>query len=471
MLDIIVKLNKLLSEKSIQNDLRTMDNKFYVKVLAKLTKTLATKELQNQLKQLNNLYVQVGANVKIGKDAKNKLEQNIKMLQSQISDLEIGLSASKTQQAKLNSDIVGIRKRLQSKINSEPLEFKLEIKKQKLISDIEYLGKRYSKLFSNTSSSKKYENLMQNALLITGKGQLADTRTELAAFTSELKANGLASKSTADRWAGLFGRAKDLFSAASVVRILFTQMRQAISTTLSLDKAYTDLIKVQDGLVRADYLEYLEKCNKKAQELATTQQSLIESATEFSKSGYNSLESNSLSERSIKLANVGDMSASDSAKAIISGVQAYDTIDGFAGVLDKADALIDKYNEIGNTASITTAEIAKGVQSVGSVFADANTSVDEFIALLSAGNRQFQDADSLALALRTSALRIRGCTAELEAMGEETDSVVTSTSKLAEKIEALTSINGNGGVKILENDEQTFRSIYDIYLEDRKSVV
>lgn len=61
MLDIIVKLNKQLSAKSIQNDLKTMDNKFYVKVLAKLSKTLATKELQNQLKQLNNLYVQVGA--------------------------------------------------------------------------------------------------------------------------------------------------------------------------------------------------------------------------------------------------------------------------------------------------------------------------------------------------------------------------------------------------------------------------
>lgn len=101
------------------------------------------------------------------------------------------------------------------------------------------------------------------------------------------------------------------------------------------------------------------------------------------------------------------MSASDSAKAIISGVQAYDVIDGYTDVVDKAQALIDKYNEIGNTASITTSEIAQGVQKVGSVFADSNTSVDEFIALLSAGNRQFQDADNLSLGLRTAALRIR----------------------------------------------------------------
>lgn len=51
----------------------------------------------------------------------------------------------------------------------------------------------------------------------------------------------------------------------------------------------------------------------------------------------------------------------------------------------KAQALIDKYTESGNTASITTAELSKGVQPASSVFADANTSVDEFLALLSSG--------------------------------------------------------------------------------------
>lgn len=190
----------------------------------------------------------------------------------------------------------------------------------------------------------------------------------------------------------------------------------------------------------------------------------MEGATEFSKSGYNLSESNALAEKSTILANVGDMSTSDSAKAIISGVQAYKDVDGFTDAVNKAGALIDKYNEIGNTASITSAEIAQGVQTVGSVFADANTSVDEFIALLSAGNRQFQNADTLALSLRTAALRIRGCKSELESLGESTENVYTSSSKLADKIESLTNIDGNGGVKILEADNKTFRSIYDILL-------
>ena len=87
---------------------------------------------------------------------------------------------------------------------------------------------------------------------------------------------------------------------------------------------------------------------------------------------------------------------------------------------------------------------------------------------MAAGNRQYQDADALALGLRTSALRIRGCSAELEKMGEDTEGVIESTAKLEEKIKALTNINGSGGVEILEADGETFRSIYDIFLDISK---
>lgn len=459
ILDIIARLNKQLSKRAINGDLRTLDNTMYVKVLAKLSKSLAASELKKQLKGLENLYVNVG--IKADKGAKDKIQRNIQTLQQSIKDIEIGLEASKEQQRKLFAQIEGIRSNVQKRVNSEPLEFNLQLKKDKLISDIEYTGKRFSKLFSSDSATKKYESMMQRAMSVADKGQLSDSRAELAAFTSEMKASGLASKSMGDRWRDLTSRAKDLFSAASIVRVAFTQVKEAVSTTIDLDKAYTGLIKVQSELTRSDYPDYLDRCNRKAQELATTQKSLFEGAEEFSKSGYDLETSNGLTEKSTILSNVGEMSASDSAKAIISGVQAYDTIDGYTDVVDKAGALIDKYNELGNTASITTEELAKGVQSVGSVFADANTNVDQFLSLLSAGNRQYQNADSLALGLRTSALRIRGASVELEEAGEDIEGVM-STLDNQKAIKALT------GVDILESDQKTIRSIYDIFLDISK---
>ena len=58
-------------------------------------------------------------------------------------------------------------------------------------------------------------------------------------------------------------------------------------------------------------------------------------------------------------------------------------------------------------------------------------------------------------------MRLRGAKTELEEAGEETDGLVESTSKLQDKIMALT------GVDIML-DDSTFKSTYDILLEISK---
>ena len=384
VLNTIARLNKQLSKRALHNDLKTLDNTMYVKVLAKLSTALASRELKRQFKQLDNLYVNVGVNT--DKEAKDKIQKNIQMLQQSIAEIEIGL----------------------------------------------------------------------RAMSVTGKEHLTEVKTELTTFTDEMKASGLAAKSTGDRWRDLTSRAKDLFSSANIVMIAFEQMKKAVATAIDLDKAYTDLMKTTNESDRSGYADYLDKCNRKAQQLATTQQALIEGATEFSRSGYDLSTSEKLTEKSTVLANVGEMSVSDSAKAILSGIQAYDAVDGYTDAVDKAQALLDKYNELGNTAAISSAELARGVQAAGSVLADANTDVNEFLALLSSANREYQDADSLALALRTCVLRIRGASAELAESGEDIEDVMSALEN-QKAIQALT------GVDIFEKDGKTIRSMYDIF--------
>ena len=352
--------------------------------------------------------------------------------------------------------------------NNNKVSINFDTNKEQLVNQIKILGKQNDKLFNNKEMTDKYNKLLNSANIAKSSDELKNLRSELSAFKTELVATDNAGMKWTSKFKETVSSYSKFFSGASFVYTLSNQLREAWTEAKELDKSYTDLIKVQSELTRSDYPEYLAECNKRAQDLATTQQSLIDGATEFSKSGYSKSESDKLAEKAVMLSNVGDMSASDSAKAIISGVQAYDVVDGYDNIIDKAGALIDKYNEIGNTASITTAEIAQGVQTVGSVFADANTSVDQFIALLSAGNRQFQDADTLSLGLRTAALRIRGCKAELSQLGETTEGVYTSSSKLADKIAGLTNIDGKGGVQILEEDGKTFRSIYDIFVDISK---
>lgn len=432
------------------------DNNFIVNLTAKLH-SKSKQQIESDAKNLDIKVPLVGTLDQAKTSA--QLKQDVASLKATV-DIN-----GKVNTKNITSTVQQSAKQAQKTADANTIQFRTSLKKDKLINDIRVFGQQNSKLFKDAEMSSKFSSLLDNAKLATSNKEIKNLRMQLSAMRSEAKATNLSGLTLGDSVKKTFRRATELFTGTAGVMMLSRQLKNAWNEAMDLDKAFTDLIKVNDELSRGDYDKYLERCNEKAQDLAAAQKSLMEGATEFSKSGYNLSESNALAEKSTILANVGDMSASDSAKAIISGVQAYKDVDGFTDAVNKAGALIDKYNEIGNTASITSAEIAQGVQTVGSVFADANTSVDEFIALLSAGNRQFQNADTLALSLRTAALRIRGCKSQLESLGESTENVYTSSSKLADKIESLTNIDGNGGVKILEADNKTFRSIYDIFVD------
>ena len=72
LLDIIALLNQQLSKKKIKEQLKGMDNSMYVQVIARLSLALTKTALKQQLKKLNNFEIQVGANIKVDKNAKEK---------------------------------------------------------------------------------------------------------------------------------------------------------------------------------------------------------------------------------------------------------------------------------------------------------------------------------------------------------------------------------------------------------------
>ena len=57
---------------------------------------------------------------------------------------------------------------------------------------------------------------------------------------------------------------------------------------------------------------------------------------------------------------------------------------------------------------------------------------------------------------KTVSARLRGASTELEDMGEDTDGLVKSTSKLRDMVKGMT-----GGFDIMKNDDE-FKDVYDI---------
>ena len=87
--------------------------------------------------------------------------------------------------------------------------------------------------------------------------------------------------------------------------------------------------------------------------------------------------------------------------------------------------------------------------------------MEQSIGMIVAANDVAQDPESVGNALKVLSLRIRGAKTDLEQMGESTDDVAVSTSKLREQIKALTNVDGKGGFDILTKSGD-FKSTYEI---------
>ncbi len=456
-LDLIASLKKNESKKQIKSDINEL-NDIKIPLIGTLNRPKTRKQLKEDIKSMGDIDVPL-----TGKLNKAKTKAQIKQDLAS-ADATVKLTG-KFDSRSIGKSVQQVTSKAQKEIDSQPLEVAFSVKKEKLINDIKLLGQQNSRLFKDTGMSVKYNSLLDSAEMARNTVELSTLRTQLGSLRSELKVTGNAGLTMTDTLKNGLSKVLQFFGGHGIITQFTAQLRNAWAEAKELDSALTDLSRVSSDITRGSFSGYLDRVISKTKELSVAAKDYIDAVTTFSRAGYSLVDSEVLAGAAVQLEKVGDMSAEAASKSLLSGLQAYGEIDGYGmdQLAEKAQALNDKIDIIGNTASITQKEVAEGIQAVGSVMGDANTSVDEFISLLAAGNRSVQDSDKVALAIRTSALRIRGCTSELEEMGETTDDVIESTSTLAAKIKALTNIDGNGGVNILEADGETFRSIYDIY--------
>lgn len=129
-----------------------------------------------------------------------------------------------------------------------------------------------------------------------------------------------------------------------------------------------------------------------------------------------------------------------------------------------------------NNFSISTDGLASALQRSASALKTAGNDIDESIGLITAGNQVVQDPESVGAAMRTIALRLTGTSVavqQLQELGEETDGVVTTVSKLRDVIMDATKVTSNGfkGIDILDDNgnykstAEILQEIADIYTE------
>nr|MCR5607008.1 phage tail tape measure protein [Treponema sp.] len=247
-----------------------------------------------------------------------------------------------------------------------------------------------------------------------------------------------------------------LLSWQDIIRYI----REVASAVIELDTALTEMRKVSDESL-SSLQKYQDLSFNIADQIGVTSTQLQQSTADFMRLGESLTDAAESAKVANVLMNVSEFeSISEATDALISMASAYSD-------LEKMD-IVDRLNEIGNNYSISTDGIATALQNSASALVTASNDIDESIALITAGNVVVQDPDKVGNGIRTIALRLTGtkeASETLKELGEETDDMIMTQSKLRATImDATKAASENGkGFDILD-DNGNYKSTYEIML-------
>lgn len=388
-------------------------------------------------------------------DFKNEVEQLDELIKT-YKNMDLSVEDNLENAKNIRQQIVELISTLDSKIKDSNERVVSEARVNKSFNSFKDYANRNTKA-SKGQFKQEFEDIekMYNALnkLNTTRGQIEGIEARVEALKSKVVEAGATGGRVLDT---IKNRLQDMnakylarfFSLYDWIRYI----RTAVNTVTELDTALTELRKVSDA-TNQRLQQSFEKSAETAKKLGATITDTISATSDWARLGYSVDDAEKLAEISVLYKNVGDNIDINSASSyLISALQGYEL------EADQALSIVDKYNEVGNNFAINTAEIGEALKRSAASFQAAHTDINKSIALVTAANTVVQNPETVGTAFKTLSARLRGAKTELEELGEEQDTYTKSTSKLREQIKAMT------GFDILEDDEETFKDIYDIIL-------
>ena len=234
--------------------------------------------------------------------------------------------------------------------------------------------------------------------------------------------------------------------------------KEGFNVVRELNTALTEMRKVSDETVQS-LKDYQATTFDTADAVGTTAKQIQNSTADWMRLGESMNQAAESAKDANVLLNVSEFEGIDEAtESLVSMSQAYKD-------LDKMD-IIDVLNNIGNNYSISTDGLATALKDSASALVTANNDLNEAVSLTTAGNAITQDPSKVGAGLRTISLRLVGteeAKQELSDLGEETDGMITTVSKLRDTImNATKAASSDGkGFDILDSNGN-YKSTYEI---------
>ena len=311
----------------------------------------------------------------------------------------------------------------------------------KTFKNIDEVRANLDSLFASIGKVNEKSIRISGANTLTAEVKAANG--EIRNMVVNLDTNGFAR--FVDAGVAQFGRlresAEGVFKGIqSMVRIYLSPQdfiryfRTGFDKVREIDTAMTELRKVSDA-PSGDITAYFDTATESAKELGSSVNEMISATADWSRNGYSLPDSKKLAEVAVLYKNVGDgIDIEEANSSLIS------TLQGFQLEASEAESIIDKFNEVSNNFSISSAGLGEALKRSAAAFNAANTDLSQSIALITAANEVIQNPEKVGTMWQTVSARIRGTKSELEELGESTDDVL-STSKLQELVKGYTGVD------------------------------
>lgn len=153
-------------------------------------------------------------------------------------------------------------------------------------------------------------------------------------------------------------------------------VKAMVNNVIELDTALTELKKTTEGS-QQDYANFMSTAASTSQEVGAKISDVVQSAAEWSRSGYGLQQSGELARAATIYTNVSEYeNVSDATTSLIASMKAY-------GIeAENVMSIVDKLNAVGNTTSTTSAGLGDSLLRSASALATAGNSIDESLGLI-----------------------------------------------------------------------------------------
>lgn len=273
--------------------------------------------------------------------------------------------------------------------------------------------------------------------------QAADSSTKAAAATKQVgTAATQASKSTkllGDSIGNIAAKMAGWQIMGELVSKPIAAFKEAVQTMKEVDSELVNIQKVT-GSTDAEMAKLTDRAYQMASAYGRTATEVLSASTEFARAGYGD-QIESLSEMSILLQNVGDVSSDTANKFLLSVDAAWK----LGGSEKELMAVMDGLNEITNRNATDMDKLATGMTVAASYFAESGESIQTFGALMGAGTALTQRSGAeIGRALKAVMMNIR------QVRGETEDGEIINDESIAKAAAALKDF---AGISTMQNGE------------------